>query len=264
MTANNNRANDKHEGQDPNAQGGQQDPNQGQGGPNGGQNGGGPSEGGQDPEQAKSEANAKAAAQEAARLAEEAARNANAQGEGDPEAEAPEDPQAALQQEIDDLKNRLQRAMAETENVRQRADRERQQAMKYAAAPLAKDLLGVADNLRRALESVPQDKAEQDETLKNLLSGVQMTEKELADAFEKHSIRKLAPAAGEKFDPHYHEAMYEVPTDEHKPGSVVHVVQEGYILNDRLLRPARVGVAKSAGGQGGGANGQGGNVDTKA
>ncbi len=264
MTAKNNRANDDQGNQDPNAQGGPEDPNQGS------QN-----EGGQTPEQAKSEANAKAAAQEAARLAEEAARNANAQGEGDPEAEAPDDPEAALQQEIDDLKSRLQRAMAETENVRRRADRERQEAMKYAAAPLAKDLLGVADNLRRALESVPQDKAEQDETLKNLLAGVQMTEKELADAFAKHDVRKLAPAAGEKFDPHFHEAMYEVPTDEHKPGSVVHVVQEGYILNDRLLRPARVGVAKSAGGgqgggqpgggqSGGGANGQGGNVDTKA
>jgi molecular chaperone GrpE len=251
MTANNNRANDEHEGQDPNAQDGQSGPGAG--------------DGGQDPDQARSEANAKAAAQEAARLAEEAARNANAQGEGDPEAQAPEDPQAALQAEIDDLKGRLQRAMAETENVRQRADRERQQAMKYAAAPLAKDLLGVADNLRRALESVPQEKAEQDETLQNLLSGVQMTEKELADAFAKHDIRKLSPAPGEKFDPHYHEAMYEVPTDEHKPGSVVHVVQEGYILNDRLLRPARVGVAKAAGGgQNGGANGQGGNVDTEA
>lgn len=265
MTAKQNR-DDQNQGsnqnQDPNA------PRQDQA--NGGQaNGdqGGP----QDPEQARSEANAKAAAQEAARLAEEAARQAGEQGQGDPEAAADsaDDPQAALQAEIDDLKSRLQRAMAETENVRRRADRERQEAMKYAAAPLAKDLLGVADNLRRALESVPQEKAEQDETLQNLLSGVQMTEKELADAFSKHNIQKLSPEPGQKFDPHYHEAMYEVPTDDHKPGSVVHVVQEGYILNDRLLRPARVGVAKAAGGgqgggSGGGANGQGGNVDTKA
>jgi molecular chaperone GrpE len=220
---------------------------------------------GRDPEQARSEANARAAAQEAARLAEEAAReHGEQQGEGYTEAgSSPESESEQLQAEIDELKQRLQRAMAETENVRRRADRERQEAMKYAASPLAKDLLGVADNLRRALESVPQDKAEGDETVKNLLSGVEMTEKELHDAFAKHGIEQIAPAAGERFDPHKHEAMYEVPTDEHKPGSVVHLVQHGYMLNERLLRPARVGVAKSAGG-GSGANGQGGNVDTSA
>ena len=260
MTAKNNRANDDQGNQDPNAQGGPRDPNPG------GQPGRPDPRAGQVRGQRQGRRPGGRAPGRGSR-----AQRQREQGEGDPEAEAPEDPQAALQAEIDDLKNRLQRAMAETENVRRRADRERQEAIKYAAAPLAKDLLGVADNLRRALESVPQDKAEQDETLKNLLSGVQMTEKELADAFDKHDVRKLAPAAGEKFDPHFHEAMYEVPTDEHKPGSVVHVVQEGYMLNDRLLRPARVGVAKSAGGgqsgggqSGGGANGQGGNVDTKA
>lgn len=212
-------------------------------------------------EQARSEGNAKAAAEEAARLAEEAAHQADDGGRADAESEL-EDAESKLQAEITDLKERLQRAMAETENVRRRADRERQEAVKYAAAPLAKDLLGVADNLRRALESVPQEKAEQDETVKNLLSGVEMTEKELASAFDKHGIEKIAPEAGERFDPHRHEAMYEVPTDDHKPGSVVQVVQEGYILNDRLLRPARVGVAKSASGSQ--AGGPGGSVDTKA
>mgnify|MGYP000633952686 CR=1 FL=1 len=252
MTAKKNRAEENNE---PERQ--QGDGHANGGAPEGAEQGG---ETPQGSEQARSEANAKAAAEEAARLAEEAARQAGEQGATDPEAEA--SPEDDLQAEIDDLKQRLQRAMAETENVRRRADRERQEAMKYAAAPLAKDLLGVADNLRRALESVPAEKAQGDETVQNLLSGVEMTEKELLDAFAKHGIEKIAPDAGERFDPHRHEAMYEVPTDEQKPGSVVHVVQYGYLLNDRLLRPARVGVAKGAGGTQQG--GSGGNVDTQA
>lgn len=165
-----------------------------------------------------------------------------------------------LEAEINDLRERLTRAMAETENVRRRAERERQDAVKYATSPLAKDLLGVIDNLRRALESVPAEEVEQNETLKNLMSGVEMTEKELMGAFEKHGISQIAVQPGDRFDPHYHEAMFEVPTDQQASGTVVHILQPGYMLHERLLRPARVGVAKSAGGQ---SNTQG-NVDTSA
>lgn len=167
---------------------------------------------------------------------------------------------ADLEAEINDLRERLTRAMAETENVRRRAERERKDALKYAASPLAKDLLGVVDNLRRALDSVPAESVEGNETLQTLMSGVEMTEKELLDAFQKHGIQQIAVEPGQRFDPHYHEAMFEVPTDQQQAGTVVHVLQHGYMLHDRLLRPSRVGVAKSAGGQG---NTQG-NVDTSA
>jgi molecular chaperone GrpE len=167
---------------------------------------------------------------------------------------------ADLEAEINDLRERLTRAMAETENVRRRAERERKDALKYAASPLAKDLLGVVDNLRRALDSVPAEEVEGNETLKTLMSGVEMTEKELLSAFEKHGIQQMAVEPGQRFDPHYHEAMFEVPTDQQQPGTIVHVLQHGYMLHDRLLRPARVGVAKSAGGD---SNTQG-NVDTSA
>lgn len=167
---------------------------------------------------------------------------------------------ADLEAEINDLRERLTRAMAETENVRRRAERERKEALKYAASPLAKDLLGVVDNLRRALDSVPPEEVEGNETLQTLMSGVEMTEKELLEAFQKHGIQQMNVEPGQRFDPHYHEAMFEVPTDQQQPGTVVHVLQHGYMLHDRLLRPARVGVAKSAGGQ---SNNQG-NVDTSA
>jgi len=196
----------------------------------------------------------------------------NEQGEPETEAPAPdagaentsgaegEASAADLEAENNDLRERLTRAMAETENVRRRAERERKDALKYAAAPLAKDLLGVVDNLRRALDSVPAEAVEDNETLKTLMSGVEMTEKELLDAFEKHGIQRIAVEPGQRFDPHYHEAMFEVPTDQQQAGTIVHVLQHGYMLHDRLLRPSRVGVAKSAGGQ---SNAQG-NVDTSA
>lgn len=165
-----------------------------------------------------------------------------------------------LEAEINELRERLTRAMAETENVRRRADRERKEAVKYATSPLAKDLLGVVDNLRRAIESVPPDSVQENETLQTLMSGVEMTEKELMTALDKHGIQQIAVQAGDRFDPHYHEAMFEVPTDQQPTGTVVHLLQNGYMLHDRLLRPARVGVAKNAGGQEASGNG----VDTSA
>jgi molecular chaperone GrpE len=153
-----------------------------------------------------------------------------------------EDELTALRQEVADLKDRLLRALAETENVRNRARRDREDSRKYAVAPLAKDILTVADNLARAISSVPEE-ATRDANVKALLEGVSMTEKALQDAFAKHFIGRI-DAVGEKLDPHRHEAMFEVPDPSQPAGTVVQVFEAGYTLHDRLLRPARVGVAK--------------------
>jgi molecular chaperone GrpE len=152
---------------------------------------------------------------------------------------------ALLEAEISRLKDQLLRALAETENVRRRGQRERGDAVKYGAAALVKDLLAVSDNLRRAIDSVPGDAAVDDDRLKTLLDGVELTEKELLSVFERHHIVKLEPL-GEKLDPHRHEAMYEVPDPSQPPGTVVQLIEPGYLLHDRLVRPARVGVAKGA------------------
>lgn len=218
---------------------------------------GGAAETPQDEQAERSEANAKAAAEEAARAAEEAA--------GEAAGDATEDDEVSrLQAEVDDLKDQLLRALAETENVRRRAERERQDAVKYATAPLARDLLGVADNLRRALESAPPREEVQDVALKTLLDGIDMTERELHEVLQRHKIEPIEPQ-GEKFDPHHHEAMYEVPESGQPAGTVVQVLQTGYKLHDRLLRPARVGVAKAGEGERGpGSTEKGSNVDTQA
>ncbi len=154
-----------------------------------------------------------------------------------------EDPVAKLEEEVASLKDQLLRSLAELENVRRRAKRERDDAVKYAAAPLAKDLLAVADNLSRALASVPENPGGSGEALEQLVAGLKLTEKELETAFERHHIVKLDPL-GEKLDPHRHEAMFEIPDPEKAAGTIAQVVQPGYLLHDRLLRAARVGVAK--------------------
>jgi molecular chaperone GrpE len=178
-----------------------------------------------------------------------------------------EDPLMAARAENAELRDQLLRALAETENVRQRARREREEALKYATAPFARDLLTVADNLRRALESVP-DGLSEDEGVKTLLTGVEMTERALQDAFSKHAIRQIDPI-GEKLDPHAHEAMVEVLDPSRVAGTVSQVFERGYALHDRLLRPARVGVAKGGPAQGadpakGPAPGPGSKLDTEA
>ena len=149
---------------------------------------------------------------------------------------------AALEAELGEAKDRLLRALAETENVRRRAERERTDALRYGAANFAKDLLSVADNLRRALDSAP---AAPDEATKNLLAGVAATERELLAVFERHGIRRVEPKPGDRFDPNQHEAMFEVPNTGRAAGSIVQVLQPGYMIQDRLLRPAMVGVAKA-------------------
>jgi molecular chaperone GrpE len=150
---------------------------------------------------------------------------------------------AQLEAELADSKDRLLRALADTENLRRRAQRERDDALRYAATNFAKDMLDIADNLRRALTSV--DGAEiQDERVKALLEGVAATERALLAAFERHGIRRIEPQRGDRFDHNLHQAMFEVENSGEPAGSVVQVLQTGYQLHDRLLRPALVGVAK--------------------
>ncbi|HJU18193.1 MAG TPA: nucleotide exchange factor GrpE [Stellaceae bacterium] len=147
-----------------------------------------------------------------------------------------------LETELADVKDRLLRALAETENVRRRAQREREDALKYAAAGFARDLLSAADNLRRALDSLPEAEAA-DERTRSLLHGVAATERELLSVFERHGIRRIDPK-GERFDHNYHQAVFEVENAQAPSGTVVEVLQPGYVMHGRLLRPAMVGVAK--------------------
>ena len=174
------------------------------------------------------------------------AANDSAAGDAEP---APEGPSA--DEQIAELKDRVLRAVAEAENTRRRAQRDVEDARKYAVATMARDLLGVADNLRRALEAVPAEARQSHAELENLMTGVEMTERELAKAFDKAGITMIDPM-GEKLDPNLHQAMMQVPDGSAEPGTVVQVVQVGYKIQDRLLRPAMVGVAAPpAGGSGG-------------
>jgi molecular chaperone GrpE len=147
---------------------------------------------------------------------------------------------AALDADLADCKDRLLRALAEQENARRRALREREEAVRFAASGLARDLLATADNLRRAIESVPDESA--DEPLRRLLTGIVATERALLDALAKHGIRPI-DALGQPFDPERHEAVYQVTDPEYPAGTVAEVLQPGYLHHDRLLRPAMVGVA---------------------
>jgi molecular chaperone GrpE len=154
----------------------------------------------------------------------------------------PEKKMVVIEAELAEAKDRLLRALAETENVRRRAQRERDDAVRYGASNFAKDLLNVADNLHRALLSVPEDKVADDLT-RTLLEGVGATERELLAAFERHGIRRIEPM-GERFDHNLHQAIFELENTGQPPGTVVQVLQPGYVMHDRLLRPAMVGVAK--------------------
>jgi molecular chaperone GrpE len=161
-------------------------------------------------------------------------------GEGEVQA------QTATAEEVAELKDRLLRTLADMENLRRRTQREIEDARKFAITGFARDLLDVSDNLTRALASVPPEAREQSEFMKNLVLGVEMTGRSLLSAFEKHQVRKVEPQKGEKFDHNLHQAMFEVPTAAYAPGTIAEVVQAGYVIADRLLRPALVGVAKAA------------------
>jgi len=151
---------------------------------------------------------------------------------------------AGLQSEVAVLKDRLLRTAAETENVRRRAEKDKADAGKYAVTGFARDMLNVSDNLRRALDVQPEDVAD---NMKGFVEGVAMTESELLNTMERYGITKVEPEIGEKFDHKFHQAMFEVPTEEQAPGSIMQVVAPGYVIKDRLLRPAMVGVAKGEG-----------------
>lgn len=159
-------------------------------------------------------------------------------------ADAP-DPADALRAEIADLKDRLLRAVAETENVRRRSEREKEDAAKYGVTRFARELTSVADNLRRAITSVPEDERTGHDGLRALLEGVELTERTLLSAFEKAGITRIEPKPGDKADPHRHEVMFEIPGTGQPGGTIVQVVQTGYAIHDRLLRAAQVGVAKA-------------------
>ncbi len=166
-------------------------------------------------------------------------------------AEAPADEVSeleALREEAATLEDRLMRALAETENVRRRAERERDDATKYAITGFARDIVGIADDLSRAVGSA----GESDPA--SVFEGIEMTLRSLDTALERYGIICIDPM-DEKFDHNFHEAMFEVETAEKEPGTVVQVVQRGYRIHDRLLRPARVGVAKRP---------ASGNIDTEA
>lgn len=143
-----------------------------------------------------------------------------------------------------DFRDRWLRALAEMENLRRRTEREVADARTYGIAGFARDMVGVADNMRRALDAVPAELRESAEAgIRALIEGVELTDRELAKALEKHGVRRLEPQ-GQKFDPHFHQAMFEVPDPSVPAGLVVQVVQDGYTIGGRVLRPAMVGIAK--------------------
>src|SRR3954462_1765021 len=155
---------------------------------------------------------------------------------------SPEERVEALEAELAETKDRLLRALAETENVRRRAQREREDTLKYAISNFARDLLSPVDNLRRALDSLPEAEAG-DSRVKSLLEGVAATEKELLGAFERNGLKRIDPK-GERFDHNFHQAIFEAERADVPAGTIVEVLQPGYVVHDRLLRPAMVGVAK--------------------
>ncbi|QIE57962.1 nucleotide exchange factor GrpE [Pikeienuella piscinae] len=158
----------------------------------------------------------------------------------------PTDPQAAeiiaLTAERDELREKLMRALAEAENIRRRAERDRKDAEAFGGAKLARDLLSVHDNLARALAAA-DDKAR--EQAAGLIEGVELTQRELLAAFAKHRIEVVEPEIGEKFNPNLHQAMFEAEVPGAPPGGVIEVMQSGFTIASRLLRPAMVGVAKA-------------------
>ncbi|SFU78607.1 molecular chaperone GrpE [Methylobacterium sp. 174MFSha1.1] len=164
--------------------------------------------------------------------------------EGAPASAPNADAIAALEAEKLDLKDKLLRTLADMENLRRRTEREVTDARTYAVTNFARDMLNAADNIRRALESVPADaRAAAEGPLKALVDGIELTERDLLKTLERHGVKRVEPQ-GQRFDPNLHQAMFEVPNPDVTSGTVVQVVQSGYVIGDRVLRPALVGVAK--------------------
>jgi molecular chaperone GrpE len=179
----------------------------------------------------------------------EAANGAEAAVEGqaaDAEADAPAepDPIELLKAENAELKDKFMRLAAEMDNLRRRTEREVRDAKTYSVAAFARDMLSVSDNLRRGLDAVPAEaRAAAEAGLMALVEGVEMTERAMLSALERHGVKKIEPA-GQKFDPNFHQAMFEVPNADIPNNTVIQVVQDGYVIGDRVLRPAMVGVSK--------------------
>ena len=144
---------------------------------------------------------------------------------------------------IKELKDQLMRTLADGENLRKRTLKEVEQAKKYSHISFVRDLVSSVDNLKRALDSIPEDKSNLSEPIKNLILGLEIVEKEIVTTLEKNNIKQISPL-GEKFDYNFHQAMFEIPTNDCDPGLIVEVSQNGYLLYDRLVRPAMVGISK--------------------
>jgi molecular chaperone GrpE len=164
--------------------------------------------------------------------------------ESSPEVQAEPDPIDALKAENAELKDRFLRLAADMDNLRRRTEREVKDAKTYSAASFARDMLSVSDNLRRALDAIPAEaRAAGEAGFLALVEGVEMTERAMLTALERHGVKKIEPT-GQKFDPNFHQAMFEVPNAEMPNNTVIQVVQDGYVIGDRVLRPAMVGVSK--------------------
>lgn len=148
-----------------------------------------------------------------------------------------------LETELLNAKDQMMRALADAENARKRASKDREDASKFAIAGFSRDLLSVADNLRRAIDAAPQDVIETIPQMKNLMDGIEATERELLRGFEKNGIKKIDPI-NERFDPNFHEVMFEAPFPDKENGTIIQVLEAGYTINERILRPARVGISK--------------------
>lgn len=147
-----------------------------------------------------------------------------------------------LRAERDELKDRWMRALADAENARKRGDKARREAEQYGGSKLARDMLPVFDNMKRAVESITE---EQKEASAALIEGIELTMRELLKTFSKHGIEVISPEVGDKFDPNVHEAMFEAPVPNTKAGDIIQVSAQGFMLHDRLLRPAQVGVSSN-------------------
>ncbi len=147
-----------------------------------------------------------------------------------------------LRAERDEYRDRFMRALADAENARKRSDKDRREAENYGGSKLARDLLPVYDNMKRALEAATD---EQREVSAALLEGVELTQRELISVFKKHGIVPITPVVGDSFDPQVHQAMFEAPVPGTKAGEIIQVAAEGFMLHDRLLRPAQVGVSST-------------------
>lgn len=184
-----------------------------------------------------------------------------AQSEATPEAETELDPVLKLTAELDSMRDKLLRALAEAENTRRRAERDVADARSYAVSSFAKDMLDVSDNLSRAVGSFDEAAlADVPEGVKNLIDGVAMTEKAMVSKMERHGVRKVDPQPGDTFDPHKHQAVAQIPSDQ-AAGKIAAVMQTGFVIADRTLRAAMVAVSS---GPAAGSADSGGSVDVKA